>query len=104
MTKKTKKTEKKVEESPKKTTKKTEKTAPKKETTKKAATKKKEEDVPELTDEMIEEIQNEMGDLHENLKNVTRFNAAAKRARKNTTNLQKMFKVFRKASVEYWKS
>lgn len=78
------------------------KTTKKAETPKKAKATKKEQ-TPVLTEAMIEEIQNETSELLENLGASMRFNAAAKRARKNTTNLQKMFKVFRKASVDHWK-
>jgi hypothetical protein len=65
--------------------------------------KKEELRVPILTEEMIEEIQNEILDLQENMSKAFRFNASAKRARKNTTNLQKMFKIFRASSIEHWK-
>ncbi len=73
-----------------------------KEKVKKKVEKEKEKD-PILTEDMIEEIQNEILDLQENLSKSFRFAASAKRARKNTTNLQKMFKVFRAATVAYWK-
>lgn len=80
------------------------KSAAKKTETKKVAkpAKKTEKEYPELTDEMIENIQNEMEDFKENLEKSTRFNAAAKRARKNTTTLEKLFKTFRKATIGYW--
>lgn len=75
----------------------------KEEPKKKSAAKKKEPEYPELTEAMIEEIENEMLDLKENLEKSTKFAAAAKRARKNTTNLERMFKVYRKATIGYWK-
>ena len=65
--------------------------------------KSKEEDDTVLTEEMIEEINNEITELQDNMEKSMRFAAAAKRARKCTTNLQKMFKVFRAASVSHWK-
>lgn len=64
---------------------------------------KKESEVPELTEEFIEDLQNDLSELHEELKTSKRFAASSKRARKTTSNLEKKFKLFRKASVNYWK-
>lgn len=58
---------------------------------------------PAMTEEMIEEIKNEIAGLVSELDTSLRFNASAKRARKHTNTLQKMFKVFRAASVAHWK-
>ncbi len=58
----------------------------------------------ELNEAMLLDITNELKELQENLDKSMRFKAAAKRARKSTTNLQKMFKAFRAASVAHWKN
>ena len=79
-------------------------TAKQKESVVSAKKKEKEERVPILTEEMLEEIHNEIIDLKGNLDKTFRFKASAARARKNTVNLQKMFKVFRASSIDYWKN
>lgn len=57
-----------------------------------------------LTEELFIKIEDEIKELRDNLEKSTRYAAAAKRARKCTTNLQKMFKEYRAASVAFWKN
>jgi hypothetical protein len=61
----------------------------------------KKEQPVELTEEMIEELQELMDDLNTNLEECMTKDAAAKRARKQTTELSAKFKEFRAASVEH---
>ena len=57
-----------------------------------------------LTEELFIKMEDEIKELRDNLGKSTRYAAAAKRARKCTTNLQKMFKEYRAASVAFWKN
>ena len=59
--------------------------------------------VPVLSEEMIDNLKEKISELESELDKSMRFAAAAKRARKMTTDLQQEFKDFRKASVEFWK-
>lgn len=72
-----------------------------KKTAKKEAPKKQAEGA--LTEDMVKDITDELEALQGELEKSMRFAAAAKRARKHTTNLEKKFKQFRKASVEFYK-
>ncbi len=58
---------------------------------------------PELNEEMIEEIEGMLSDLKEDMNKSMKNASAAKRARKTTSNLEKEFKKFRKASIAHHK-
>jgi len=51
-----------------------------------------------LTEELIDQILEEMSSFKEELAKSRKNASAARRARKHSTNLEKMFKTFRKAS------
>jgi len=88
----------------------TKKAAPKKaeakkaDTTKKAPAKSKQAPKEEaLTQEFIEDIEEQLASFKEELNKARKNASAAKRARKHTTELAKKFKEFRKASIEHHK-
>lgn len=56
-----------------------------------------------LTQEFIDEIDSRMDEMKEDLAKSLKTAAAAKRARKASSDLTKMFKDFRKYSVEHFK-
>jgi len=54
-------------------------------------------------EDLIEEIENRMGEMEENLSKSVNNASAARRARKNSSDLEKLFKQFRKDSVAHHK-
>ena len=85
----------------------TKKAAPKKTEAKKAPAKKqpaKSKQAPKeeaLTQEFIEDIEEQLASFKEELNKARKNASAAKRARKHTTELAKKFKEFRKASIAH---
>jgi len=69
---------------------------------KKAAEKAPEPESP-LTQKFIDEINEKMDEMKEDLEKSIKVAASAKRARKASSDLTKMFKDFRKYSVEHFK-
>jgi predicted RNase H-like nuclease (RuvC/YqgF family) len=57
----------------------------------------------DLSEEMVADLQENITALHAELDKAMRFAAASKRCRKMTSELEKKFKQFRKASVNHWK-
>lgn len=57
----------------------------------------------DLSEEMVTDLQESITALHAELDKAMRFAAASKRCRKMTSELEKKFKQFRKASVNHWK-
>jgi trimethylamine:corrinoid methyltransferase-like protein len=63
--------------------------------------KKQAENAPVLSDELIRNIQDQMHDMLEDTGKMKKNASAAKRVRKASTNLEKDFKILRKASIEH---
>lgn len=57
----------------------------------------------DLSEKMVADLQESITALHTELDKAMRFAAASKRCRKMTSELEKKFKQFRKASVNHWK-